>query len=62
MHTFTGGHGHSHSLDAMDVLVRKIISYVLELVTTVEPLYSGHHRDPENVSAIRRCPLRKGFL
>ena len=28
----------------------------------VEPLYSGHHREPENVSAIRRCSLMKRFF
>ena len=34
----------------------------LEVRNTVESLYSGHHRDPEKVSAIRRCPLNRGFL
>ena len=24
---------------------------------TMKPLYSGHHRDLEKVSAVRRCPL-----
>ena len=28
---------------------------------TVKPLYSGHHRDREKVSAIERCPLHRGF-
>ena len=34
----------------------------LNYVTTVEPLYSGHHRDLEKVSAVKRCPLSRGFL
>ena len=29
-------------------------------ITTVKPLYSGHHRDLKKVSAIERCPLRGG--
>ena len=28
---------------------------------TAEPLYSGHHRDLKKMSAIERCPLRRGF-
>ena len=43
--------------------VAKIIEKIVHRqLNTVEPLYSGHHRDPENVSAIRRCPLSRGFL
>ena len=28
---------------------------------TVEPLYSGHHRDLKKMSATERCPLHSGF-
>ena len=30
-------------------------------LTTVKPLYSGYHRDQENVPAMRRCPLFKAL-
>ena len=29
-------------------------------INTVKPLYSGHYRDREKVSAIERCPLHRG--
>ena len=31
------------------------------LWNTVKPLYIGHHRDLEEVSAVRRCPLYEGL-
>ena len=30
-------------------------------INTVKPLHSGHHRDLEKVSAMRRCPLYIGL-
>ena len=39
------------------VLIPGKIAVFPEIMTTVKPLYSGHHRDFEKVSVIRRCPL-----
>ena len=38
------------------------ISAPVESLTTVKLLYSGHHRDFEKVSVIRRCPLYRGIF
>ena len=35
--------------------------FFFENIYTVEPVYSGHLRFLEKVSAITRCPLYRGF-
>ena len=44
------------------VLIQDKIAVFPEIMTTVKPLYSGHHRDFEKVSVIRRCPLYRGIF
>ena len=39
---------------APNLVQMRMLSY------TVKPLYNGHHRDVEKVSALRRCPLCRG--
>ena len=43
------------------VMLHKVeLTSVSSYQNTVKPLYSGHHRDQEKVSAIRRCPPHRG--
>ena len=43
------------------VLVYNILIDAM-LTNTVKPLYSGHHRNFDKVSVIRRCPLYRGIF
>ena len=36
-------------------------NYLVSIKSTVKPLYSGHHRDLEKVSAMNGCPLYRSL-